>query len=203
MLKYAVSIILVLVLATVYAFTRSESPLVDQLQNPDYARGVITFIVSAVVVCLALILILGALFLEGTATNEVEQRFRRGREVLAPFVGILGTIVGFYFGSAERTGAVSKLDVDALSSPTEITVRVSGGFEPYRVTMIQDGKQVFGPEAAERGWMRVPVTQIKLTGDTPKLLIEATDAKDRKATREVIVGAGSSPPAGKATPSAK
>jgi len=60
MLKIAVVIILVLVLATVYAFTQSESPLIDQLQNPDFARGAITFIAAAVVACLALILIAAA-----------------------------------------------------------------------------------------------------------------------------------------------
>ena len=176
-----------LVLATVYAFTQSASPLIDQLQNPDFARGAITFIVAAVVVCLALILILGGLFLEGTQTNEVEERFRRGREVLAPFVGILGTIVGFYFGSADRTGTTEKLDVDALAAPTEITVRVAGGVEPYRVAITQDGKPVFGPERVERGWLRVPVAQLRLAGDKPKVMIEARDAKDRAASRELLI----------------
>jgi hypothetical protein len=197
MLKIVVVIILVLVLATVYAFTQSESPLIDQLQNADYARGAITFIVAAVVVCLALILILGALFLEGDQTNEVEERFRRGREVLAPFVGILGTIVGFYFGSGDHGGSANRLDVDAMLSPTELTVRVAGGLEPYRVAIIQDGKPVFGPEKAERGWLRVPLTQLKLVGDMPTVKVEARDARDQAAVREMIVGSRETPPAGK------
>jgi len=189
MLKIAVVIILVLVLATVYAFTQATHPFIDQLQNPDFARGAITFIVAAVVVCLALILILGALFLEGAQANEVEERFRRGREVLAPFVGILGTIVGFYFGSVDR-GSTSTLDVDALTAPTELTVRVSGGVEPYRVAITRDGRALLGPERADAGWLRVPTAQLGLAGDAPtKIVIEAWDAKDRSATREVLMPA--------------
>lgn len=189
MLKIAVVIILVLVLATVYAFTQSTQPLIDQLQNPDFARGAITFIVAAVVVCLALILILGALFLEGAQGNEVEERFRRGREVLAPFVGILGTIVGFYFGSVER-GSTATLDVDALPAPTELTVRVSGGVEPYRVAITRDGRALLGPERANAGWLRVPVEQLGLATDAPtKIVVEVRDAKDHLATREVLLPA--------------
>ncbi len=190
MLKIAVVIILVLVLATVYAFTQSTQPLIDQLQSPDFARGAITFIVAAVVVCLALILMLGALFLEGTQANEVEERFRRGREVLAPFVGILGTIVGFYFGSVDRSGGAAALGVDALTAPTELTIRVSGGVEPYRVAITRDGRSVLGPERTNAGWLRVPTAQLGLADDMPtKIMIEAWDAKDHSTTRELLMPA--------------
>ncbi len=198
----AAAIILILLVAVFYAFNRSPLPLIDQLQNPDYARGAITFIVAAVVVCLALILIMGGLFLEASAPDEVEERFRRGREVLAPFVGILGTIVGFYFGSADNGGAAA-LDVSALASPTEVTVRVSGGSEPYRVSLFQDGKSVFGPEPAEHGWMRVPLAQIKVSGEMPQLVIEASDARNHKARRELALGVAKSAPSSEAAPSGK
>jgi uncharacterized membrane protein YfcA len=160
------------------------------LQNPDFARGAITFIVAAVVVCLALILILGALFLESNQANEVEERFRRGREVLAPFVGILGTIVGFYFGSADRGAGTTTLDVAALPASTELTIRVSGGVEPYRVAITRNGQPVLGPERASAGWLRVPTARLGLANDAPTpIVIEAWDAKDRSATREVLVPA--------------
>ncbi len=61
------------------------------------ARGLITTLFAIMTVTLALILILSVLF---SSSPDYEKRFVLGKEVLTIFIGILGTIVGFYFGSA-------------------------------------------------------------------------------------------------------
>lgn len=49
-------------------------------------------------------LVLAAIITEGTE-SDVKMRLNEGRQVLAPLIGILGTIVGFYFGqTAANTG---------------------------------------------------------------------------------------------------
>jgi hypothetical protein len=88
--------------------------------------------------------------------------------------------------------------VDALPASTELTIRVSGGVEPYRVAITRNGQPVLGPERANAGWLRVPTAQLGLANDAPTpLLIEAWDAKDRTATREVLIPAVAGAPAQK------
>lgn len=76
-------------------------PVMEQLKEEDAARGLITFVISLGVINIAIILTLAALM--GRGTPEASAKFARGKEVLTILVGILGTIVGFYFGQATAT----------------------------------------------------------------------------------------------------
>ena len=61
----------------------------------DGARVLITFLVAVATVAIAFLAILTAMIL-----REYKERFALAKEVLTILVGILGTIVGFYFGTA-------------------------------------------------------------------------------------------------------
>lgn len=66
------------------------------------ARGMITFLVAVSTVAIAMLTILTAMLV-----RDFKERFAAAKEVLAILVGILGTIVGFYFGAASNPGANS------------------------------------------------------------------------------------------------
>ena len=67
------------------------------------ARGLITFLIAVVTVTIALILTISTVVSE---SDEREKRFTQGKEILTALIGVLGTIVGFYFGQAgELKGA--------------------------------------------------------------------------------------------------
>ncbi len=94
------------------------------LQDPLKARGLITFSVAIVTVAIALIMVFYLVFATGSS-DEIKDRFGLGKDILLVFVGILGTIMGFYYGSntvssdkyaalAEKTESVQKSPVDEL-----------------------------------------------------------------------------------------
>jgi hypothetical protein len=72
------------------------------LAKHEISRGLITFLVAIVTVGVALILVLSTILGDG---NDAANRFDRGKQVLTAMIGILDTIVGFYFGSLEKPQA--------------------------------------------------------------------------------------------------
>jgi hypothetical protein len=84
----------------------------------DAARILITFLVAVTTVAIAVLATLTAM-----VVREYKERFALAKEVLTLLVGILGTIVGFYFGSATQpkvnngTSPVANGTVNASPSP--------------------------------------------------------------------------------------
>lgn len=68
------------------------------VQDIEKARGLITFTVAMGTIIIALILVLVTLL---GSWPDSQERFNRGKEILAILVGILGTIVGYYYGAAD------------------------------------------------------------------------------------------------------
>jgi hypothetical protein len=73
--------------------------------SSSFARGLITILFVFITIVLALMLIFSVLF---SSSADYEKRFVIGKEILTIFIGILGTIVGFYFGSAPNDNAKAK-----------------------------------------------------------------------------------------------
>lgn len=83
--------------------------------TPEKARGLITFAVAIVTVAIALILVLYIIF--GTGDDEeFGNRFTFGKDVLMVFVGILGTIMGFYYGTTDK---VSPKDIPIITASVQ------------------------------------------------------------------------------------
>jgi hypothetical protein len=102
-----------------YGILNSEGTLLVQLGNAEIARGLITFLITLVTVAVALTLVLGALLLE--RSDDATRRIQLGKEVLATLIGVLGTVVGFYFGTATgseaREGGREGREVPVISAP--------------------------------------------------------------------------------------
>ena len=85
----------------VYGVTQSSGAFLKLLSETDAARGLITFLITVATVGIALILAISTIALE--EGDEGDKRFDRGKQVLSILIGVLGTIVGFYFGSSVQT----------------------------------------------------------------------------------------------------
>ena len=91
-------------LALVFAIVLIRGIKVDMdLSNKEAARGLITFVVSVVTVAIGLFLVVGAAFMSGS--KDLEKRFTFGKDVFTVLVGVLGTVMGFYYGQAGAGGA--------------------------------------------------------------------------------------------------
>lgn len=114
-----------------------------QLKDASTARGSITFLFSLGTIVIALILVMSALFSNAPPTERTE-RFNHGKEVLTILIGILGTIVGFYFGTEKGETeqpqfTVSQAEItDTAPQPggnVGVATHVVGGQPPYSYTV--------------------------------------------------------------------
>jgi len=71
----------------------------DAMGDPSIARGVITFLFAFGTISIAL-LIAAASYWVGN-NDELKERFGYAKDILMVLIGILGTIIGFYFGTPD------------------------------------------------------------------------------------------------------
>jgi len=112
--------------------------LLNRLDDPEYARGIITYLFS--VGTIGVILIVVYANLSGQLKNE---QYENAKTFVSLLLGLFGTIVGFYYGqasSADNTAPVEVAELqttgiagDSLAS-VAMMGRVFGGTSPYSVT---------------------------------------------------------------------
>lgn len=112
------------------------------LEDMATARGLITFVIAVSTVAIAMMLTLTAI-----VTRDFDKRIAVGKEILTILVGVLGTIVGFYYGAATKESAspASQISAAAITiTPPELardgkitlSTTLSGGTPPYSYTII-------------------------------------------------------------------
>ena len=74
----------------------SVSSFLAELAIAEKARGLITFLVAISTISVALLTAIAIFYVPSA---ELESRYSKAKDLLAILVGILGTILGFYFGS--------------------------------------------------------------------------------------------------------
>ena len=89
------------------------------LADPDVARGLVTFLFSFATIA---VFVISAIAIFWVNPEEVDRRASYAKELLAVMIGVFGTILGFYFGSAdERRAPVPATEVQT-SDTAEDTV---------------------------------------------------------------------------------
>jgi hypothetical protein len=176
------TVMVIIVVIIVLAIWRGL-PVIDKLAEPAFARGLITFVICLATVGLAFMLICYAF------SESSDDRFKRAREIFAGMLGIMGTIVGFYFGAAS-TGAAPLALADIQVRGAEVATYVTGGAPPYQGAIKATGK--FGKDEpltlpkeaqilSDNGWVRFVFTKPL---DTAAIEIEVKDSQNRTATRK-------------------
>jgi hypothetical protein len=128
-------IVFAVMLVVMGIFLWGNASLLQNLRDPSYARGVITFLIVVAAIALGMFLTVQTFFGVGDV-KEQEEKFRRGREIHSVLVGVMGTIVGFYFGNTEKPSQELKVApmqvVATAGGGKHLTTYVSGGTAPYR-----------------------------------------------------------------------
>jgi hypothetical protein len=177
---WTVGLIVLFAGAILVAIAR-DLPALSRLADPAYARGLITWLMVVSAIGLAFILVYQA-FNQKPGTGDAP--FRHAREVFTSLMGIVGTIVGFYFGSAEKASALL-----TLAEPTREGVVVStvvvGGTPPYRFQVSSSDKTMVAnqdkPQQTEAGWIRFNLTRIPT--ESSSITLTVYDSKDVKGSR--------------------
>src|ERR1700730_4475401 len=98
----------------VYAVFKPE--LLSSLADSATSRGVIAFLIAIATVGIAVITVVNSFLGSGTK-EDLAERFRQGKDVLKVLIGVLGTIVGFYFAQAQGKTTTPETTATA-SAPT-------------------------------------------------------------------------------------
>jgi hypothetical protein len=101
----------------------------------EQARGLITFLFAFSAILIIALVAVAIFWMEA---SEIDNRFNRAKDLLTIIIGILGTILGFYYGSL--AGGESRLQIAnvELSSPiaragdtVQLSAALVGGTAPY------------------------------------------------------------------------
>lgn len=87
----------------IYNSTRADGG--GPLEHPEFTRGLITLMLLTCAVAVVMLVTLASVFSDSDDSRA--KIVAAGKEILAPVLGILGTIIGFYFGSVTAKEAAS------------------------------------------------------------------------------------------------
>ena len=157
----------------------ADAPALGRLSDPAYARGAITWIISLATIGIAFVLIYQAFF----STEDSDNRFRRGREIFTGLMGVLGTIVGFYFGSTDQVG-VRPVIAEVRFTDDHVVTFVSGGLAPYRYSLTY-GDTELTDKVSTDGWIDEPLTGSPKPGT--EVTISVKDSRNQEESKTGVV----------------
>jgi hypothetical protein len=163
--------------AVLYSFSRIDA---RSMADPEYARGVITLLITVAFIVLGVLLIITALFPFSDETSN-DASFRRAREVFNTIVGIVGTIVGFYFGTT--TDRDTRLDVAWKVDGTRLILSLSGGRKPFSAAVTSGSETI--NQTSEQNLFVIDVCTLKGARSEANTA-EVSDST--KASKKVTLG---------------
>jgi hypothetical protein len=178
----------------------------SSLAHTEQVRGLITFLFVLVATSIILVFALGIFWIDNT--DDVAKRFTAAKDLLTIVVGIVGTIMGFYFGTATGDGTNLAIASVLLSPPVihagenaTISGHINGGTKPYKYTVsFVDPDPSGALPADDLNKMKVAVDGSKdgvisnaiaapAKVDKPKILFYTLTVTDAKSTMSVSNGA--------------
>lgn len=161
----------------------------------DGARSLLASLFSIATIVLAFSLMIGA-FLTSGDNGAVKERFNLALQVFTPLIGIMGTILGFYFGTADKAAPNVPLAVADVVAPAEpvvagkewfVTVLTQGGRAPWTYEL-DFGKSIPKiTKSSGQSYLREAITlpaEAVNSEATIGLNVTVTDAAGAKATWE-------------------
>lgn len=172
----------------------------SKVTDVTYARGLITILFSVGVVAMALIIILTVLLQRSETPDEEkkeEKQFQRSKEILSLLLGILGTVVGYYFGTSDTPSpeppAIISLETStpnpAPGATATFTVLLRHGKPPldYAIELTGVEKKLTG--VVRQSWIKgeVAIPNDAMNGTAVKAKVTIKDSLGREATKEGMV----------------
>ncbi len=154
----------------------------------DFARGLITVLFATGTIGIAFMLTATAVMANDVAFDV---RFGRGKEILTMLIGIFGTILGFYFGTAQN---LSESRPVITADPVSIELKQGGEPRIVKLTFEQRGGKIEGnihfDVTAQTGITAVftPTTVKADSSATVQFEVSATDKAAVGETKLRIVG---------------
>jgi hypothetical protein len=187
--QYTLLFIVTIIFVGVLAYGVKD---IEKLKDIEIARGLITFLVVVATVAVATIMVLTAII----SGKDFDKRFALGKEVLTLMLGVLGTIIGFYFGAA-RTGQANADSLPARAAqvaPVKITpeqpqnggvatlvTKLTGGLPPYTysISFTPDTIQTIGNQTSENGEIK---HEFKVNAQSGSEIVFRIEGKDKNGT---------------------
>jgi|SRR5579864_4248194 len=182
------------IVAIIYAFYQRGATFLTSLQNLETARGLITFLVVFTTIVISITLV-AYVATTSDDKDKVKDRFGFGKEVLTALIGILGTILGFYFGQSTTSTALqfaSAYVSNVTPKPGDSVVLysvVSGGKPPYKYTITFSPANMIDTIAEKSSATGVIQEQVTIPDKVPKdkdtdftFQIVVTDSAGKSAT---------------------
>ena len=177
-------VILGILIAIIFATVSSSGgEFLLKLKDIETARGLITFLVVVTPISIALILSVYVM-----ASNEdivaIKERFTYAKDVLAILVGILGTVLGFYYGALNK-GDEQTFSIDAQFPGNQIIAHISGATPPYRYKIIFPGEQSknASQKVSKDGWITEALPSTLKKDDS--IQFDIVDSKDKKLSKAI------------------
>jgi hypothetical protein len=153
------------------------------MANAEYARGAISYLLVLAFIVLGVLMIIAALFGPFQSDQTSDAAFRRAREIYMSVVGIVGTIVGFYYGTGLTQTNPLELEVRSVSA--SLVVLASGGTKPYRLSIKGDGKPY--ETKIDKGSAEISICDQLSRPANGSYSLEIIDGKDQKANKDVKI----------------
>jgi len=176
-----------------------KNNFINRLADIQSARGLITFLFALGTIGMALIITI-SVFTSDRTPEESKERFYRAKEILTILIGILGTIVGFYFGTpADSQNSIEQLNLSPLVISTDqivaaqeftIVTLAKGGTPPYTYTLIvKKGDQEIANEKAKhvKGGLMVDTLNLEKGAYTINLGLEDSKGQTAKLAKDITV----------------
>lgn len=88
-----------------------DETFLNNLAKIEVARGLITSLISIGTIGIGILIISANYTSQGEDKETANEKFNRGKDILSLFIGVLGTIIGYYFGS-------SNLPISTTTNPS-------------------------------------------------------------------------------------
>jgi hypothetical protein len=159
----------------------ANSDFYSSLSRTEQGRGLITF-VFALTATAVILLVSIAIFFYGN-TKDLTDRIGHAKDILTVVIGVLGTIMGFYFGSAVD-GRINIANItlrppEAVDKPGKLQARILGGSSPYQYTITFEGVELPAiSKSSPNGVVDEPIDFSKLAGKTTvTITLAVTDSR--------------------------
>lgn len=96
-----------------------HTDLIAKLADADEARGLITFLFAFITISVVFVVVIAVLWME--KDEDIDGRFAKAKDIITILVGILGTVIGFYFGKPPSGTPAVPAQPPAAVSPTAPT----------------------------------------------------------------------------------